>query len=106
MTKKSVFLFVTVLVIASTLLTACQPTATVSPTVPPASTAVPTAVPSATAVPQITITYWAFGTEGSTMTGGGLWSDCMPIYLSNTSRTTRVSPLTSPLKVMKPVAVL
>ena len=78
MAKKSVFLFVTVLVIASTLLAACQPAATAVPTaVPPAATAVPsTAVPpAATAVPQITINYWAFGTEGSTMTGGGLWSD-------------------------------
>ena len=86
--KKLVFLL-TVLTIFSTLLSACAPQATpapaptqaaAAPTAAPAPTAVPTAVPTVaptvapTAAP-IAITYWAFGSEGSAMADGTLWTD-------------------------------
>ncbi len=96
--KKLLFPLV-MIVIFSILLSACQPQAPAAP--PPAATAAqeapPTAVPP-TAVPPtevpptevpvtevppaeaptaepVNITYWAFGSEGSAMTGGELWSD-------------------------------
>ncbi|MEI6290132.1 MAG: extracellular solute-binding protein, partial [Chloroflexota bacterium] len=76
--KKLAFLM-SVLVIVSTLLAACAaPTPTEAPVVP-TEAPVPTAVPpTATAVPTpvpVTITYWAFGSEGSAMADGTLWTD-------------------------------
>jgi ABC-type glycerol-3-phosphate transport system substrate-binding protein len=71
MIRKPVFLFVAVLTILSTLLAACQPEATAVPTEAPVQTEAPTEIE----VKQITITYWAFGSEGAAMTSGELWSD-------------------------------
>jgi multiple sugar transport system substrate-binding protein len=78
MTKKSVFILVAVLTALSTLLSACAtPTAAPVPTAVPAATEPPTAVPTVapTEVKNITITYWAFGSEGAAMTDGTLWAD-------------------------------
>ena len=68
--KKLMFLF-TLLLIASTLLSACG---TQADTTEPAATEATVEEASEAAEP-ITITYWAFGSEGSVMTGGELWSD-------------------------------
>ena len=73
MMKKSALLVITMLTILSTLLVACQPTATPTP-VPATAAPAPTATHAPTAAP-ITITYWAFGSEGAAMTDGTLWSD-------------------------------
>jgi ABC-type glycerol-3-phosphate transport system substrate-binding protein len=80
MLKKSAFLLVAFLTIISTLLVACQPAAT--PTTAPTTAPVPTQAPTqpsapaatATAAP-VTITFWAFGSEGAAMTDGTLWAD-------------------------------
>ena len=90
------FLFpIVVIMIISLLLTACQPQAAPTqaaapatapaapaapapaPTTPPAApTAVPaTKAPAPTEAAPIKITYWAFGSDGSAMTGGTLWAD-------------------------------
>jgi len=50
------------------------PVLTQAPVVTEAPSAVTTAVPTEEVVP-VTITYWAFGSEGSAMTGGKLWAD-------------------------------
>ena len=71
MRRINFFLVLTVLV---AVLVGCAPQATATP----AATAVPpTAAPAATAVTAkpVTINYWAFGSEGSAMTGGVLWAD-------------------------------
>ncbi|PWB50463.1 MAG: hypothetical protein C3F13_16055 [Anaerolineales bacterium] len=91
--KKSIFLLVAVLAILSTLLAACQPAATTAPaatlaptqasiatsvpaaTLPPTMAPVSTTAPTATQPEPINISYWAFGSEGATMTDGTLWSD-------------------------------
>jgi ABC-type glycerol-3-phosphate transport system substrate-binding protein len=77
MLKKSAFLFMAAMLMASTLLGACQPKVVETPTTAPVITDVSpvTEVPVATEAQPITITYWAFGSEGSAMTGGELWSD-------------------------------
>jgi ABC-type glycerol-3-phosphate transport system substrate-binding protein len=82
--KKLAFLLVT-LTILSILLTACGPQATPTPVAPvvatevvPASTDAPPPPPAATATSEpvkVTITYWAFGSEGSAMADGTLWTD-------------------------------
>jgi multiple sugar transport system substrate-binding protein len=73
--KKSVFVLVAVLTVLSTLLVSCQPTATATPTSAPTTAPVATEAPTATQPTPITITYWAFGSEGAVMTDGTLWSD-------------------------------
>ena len=83
--KKLAFLL-TVLIVLSTLLAACAPQATPAPAPAPAPTEAPapTAAPAPTEVPPptataapapVTITYWAFGSEGSAMADGMLWTD-------------------------------
>ncbi len=69
----------------SLLLAACQPAATPTPAAgeptaapvePTAAEAKPTEAPAPTAAPApVTITYWAFGSEGAAMSGGELWAD-------------------------------
>jgi len=81
--KKTVIFSVAILSVLSMLLVSCQPTATSTPaptsipptSIPPTTAPAATVAPTATLPKPVTITYWAFGTEGSTMTGGGLWSD-------------------------------
>lgn len=83
MKRNTVFLCIAVLSVVSMLLVSCQPAATATPaptSVPatvPAATAAPAATEAPTAIPPkpVTITYWAFGSEGATMTDGTLWSD-------------------------------
>ena len=75
--KKASFLFV-VTVILSLLLAACQPQATATPAPEePAATETSAATEAATApAKEITITYWAFGSEGAAMNESGeLWTD-------------------------------
>jgi ABC-type glycerol-3-phosphate transport system substrate-binding protein len=59
------------------LLVGCTPQATAVPTTAPIAAAPTEApAPTATSAPApVTITYWAFGSEGSAMTGGVLWAD-------------------------------
>jgi ABC-type glycerol-3-phosphate transport system substrate-binding protein len=72
--KKYAFLFA-VIAILSILLSACQPQAA-TPTTTPAATEPPTAAPTEAPVKEVTITYWAFGSEGSAMNASGeLWTD-------------------------------
>ncbi|MCX6056464.1 MAG: hypothetical protein NTZ74_16435 [Chloroflexi bacterium] len=65
------------LIVLVALLVGCAPKPVA--TVAPVATAAPTAAPVATAAPTevvpVTITYWAFGSEGSAMSGGVLWAD-------------------------------
>jgi ABC-type glycerol-3-phosphate transport system substrate-binding protein len=82
-------LYALVLLTMLAALFGCAPQATPAPTEPPAAqptaeppTAAPppataTTAPEPTAVPAepVTITYWAFGSEGSAMSGGVLWAD-------------------------------
>ena len=81
--KKLAFLL-TVLIVLSTLLAACAPQATPAPAPAPTEAPAPTAAPAPTQVPPptataapapVTITYWAFGSEGSAMADGMLWTD-------------------------------
>lgn len=81
--KKLAFLL-TVLTILSTMLAACAPAATPAPAPAPTEAPAPTAAPAPTEVPPptataapapVTITYWAFGSEGSAMADGTLWTD-------------------------------
>ncbi len=69
--------------LVSLLLAACQPAATPTPAAVDAPTSAP-ADPTVAAAPAteapaaaepITITYWAFGSEGAAMSGGELWDD-------------------------------
>jgi multiple sugar transport system substrate-binding protein len=77
--KKLVFLL-SALTILSTLLVACGSAATPIPTSAPevvattAPTTAPTEAPTSAPAP-VTITYWAFGSEGSAMADGTLWTD-------------------------------
>ncbi|HRF49657.1 MAG TPA: hypothetical protein PLC98_18655 [Anaerolineales bacterium] len=66
--------------LVSLLLAACQPAAIPTPETvdAPTSAADPTVVdapPTEAASEPITITYWAFGSEGAAMSGGELWDD-------------------------------
>ena len=81
--KKLAFLL-TVLTVLSTLLAACAPPATPAPAPAPTEAPAPTAAPAPTEVPPptataapapVTIAYWAFGSEGSAMADGTLWTD-------------------------------
>lgn len=85
MSKLSIMLL-TAMLLTGIFSTACQAS---TPPPPPAATAVPaatnapapttapaaTSAPAATQVKNVKITYWAFGSEGSAMTGGELWAD-------------------------------
>jgi ABC-type glycerol-3-phosphate transport system substrate-binding protein len=75
--KKNGFLLV-LLVILSLLMASCQPQATATPA-PAATEEVappPTEAPTSAPVKDVTITYWAFGSEGSAMNESGeLWTD-------------------------------
>lgn len=73
--KKSAFLFVLVLFV-SILTVSCQPQATTTPAVAEESPAPPPEEPTSEPVKEFTITYWAFGSEGSAMSESGeLWTD-------------------------------
>ncbi len=80
---KRITYLLAVLMIVSMLLSACGSPATEPPAVPqpatevPAPTAVPpTEAPAPTETPvPVTISYWAFGSEGSAMADGTLWTD-------------------------------
>ncbi len=77
--KKLTFLFA-VLVILSILLTSCAPQAqaTEAPAAaeqPATAASAATEAPTSAPVKEITITYWAFGSEGSAMADGTLWTD-------------------------------
>jgi len=79
--KKSAFLFVA-LAILSILVVSCGPQATpteavvVEATEAPATEAPATEAPTEAPVKEITIIYWAFGSEGSAMNESGeLWTD-------------------------------
>ena len=80
--KKLTFLLA-VIMIMSMLLAACGAPATEAPAAPPPATEVPaaptavppTAVPPTEAPAPVTISYWAFGSEGSAMADGTLWTD-------------------------------
>lgn len=78
---KRLFYSLALLTIIVTLL-GCAPQPAPAPTAEPAAPATavpepPTAAPEPTAVPPqpVTITYWAFGSEGAAMSGGVLWAD-------------------------------
>jgi ABC-type glycerol-3-phosphate transport system substrate-binding protein len=74
---KKFAVLLSVLMILSTLLAACAaPAATEAPVVEaPAAAPVATEVPPTEAPAPVTITYWAFGSEGSAMADGTLWTD-------------------------------
>ncbi len=74
------------ILLVSLAMAACQPAATptpvsvdsptAAPVEPTAAVASPTEAPAPTAAAEpITITYWAFGSEGAAMSGGELWAD-------------------------------
>ena len=80
--KKSTFLFV-LLAVLSILMASCEPQATPTeamveeaPEAPPATEAPAVEEPASEPVKEITITYWAFGSEGAAMSESGeLWTD-------------------------------